>query len=129
MHAEVGMRAGSVTGVQTCAMPIYAYGNDSTSGLGATKTVSIALTSGSGTLLGTTSINIGTGAATPGVATFTDLQINAAGSGKVLTASATSLNDAVSDSFTVAAATADPPGYTTPPRRATAGAGFRPQPG
>ena len=61
-------------------------GNPSTAGLAPTLNVSVALNAGTGPLLGTTNYNIGT-SGNNGVVSFTDLQINAAGSGDQLIAS------------------------------------------
>ena len=76
------------------------FGNNSTVGLTANQSLTVALTSGSGSLIGTTTVDIGTSAGN-GVATFTDLAITAAGAGKVITASSGSLTNAVSAAFTV----------------------------
>ncbi len=76
------------------------FGNPSTVGLASNLTVSVALTTGTGTLLGTTSLDIGT-AAGNGVATFTNLQITAAGLNKQLTATASGLSNAVSATFII----------------------------
>src|SRR5206468_10971143 len=81
------------------------FGNDSTLGLGTSKMVSLAVTTGGGSLQGTTSLDIGT-AAGNGMVSFSDLQVSAAGAGKQLTASvAGGLVSAVSSSFDVAKAT------------------------
>jgi hypothetical protein len=61
-------------------------GNPSTAALAATLNVSVALNAGAGPLLGTTNYNIGT-SGNDGVVSFTDLQINAAGSNDQLIAS------------------------------------------
>src|SRR5262249_40098933 len=53
------------------------FGNDSTNGLPSTLTVSLALTSGTGPLAGTTNLNIGM-AGGAGFVTFAGLQINKA---------------------------------------------------
>jgi hypothetical protein len=103
-------QAGSATygapfGQQPVVKSQDAFGNNSTVGLPASKIVSISLTAGSGALSGTTSLDIGTSTAAPGIATFTNLQINAAGSGKQLTASAPGLSSAVGTGFTVSPAT------------------------
>lgn len=80
------------------------YGNISTNGLPATLTVSLALTTGTGPLSGTTNLNIGmTGG--KGTASYSGLQINRAENGDVITASASSLTSVASSSFNVATAT------------------------
>ncbi|NCO90852.1 MAG: M6 family metalloprotease domain-containing protein, partial [Armatimonadetes bacterium] len=63
---------------------------------GATDAVALAMTAGSGTLSGTKMVN-----AVAGVATFADLSLDVAGAGKQLTASATGLTSAASDTFAV----------------------------
>src|SRR5206468_1300897 len=79
------------------------FGNDSTVGLGSSKLVTLDVSSGS--LLGTSSMDIGTGAGN-GTASFAGLKVSAAGTGKQLTASvASGLTSAVSASFDVAKAT------------------------
>lgn len=79
------------------------YGNVSMVGIGANLDVTMSLTAGTGTLIGTTSHNIGTGG-TGGMINYTDLQINSAGAGKQLTASAAGLIPAVSSLFSVSKA-------------------------
>ena len=91
---------GSLLSPQPAVKSQDSFGNDSAAGLGASKLVSLSLSGGSGTLAGTTSLDIGTGAGS-GTAVFTDLKVNAAGSGKQLTASASGLSSALSSSFTV----------------------------
>src|SRR5262249_22031078 len=61
------------------------FGNNSTVGLPANLTASVSLTSGSGSLLGTTSLDIGS-AAGNGTVTFTNVQCSDAGTNKQLTA-------------------------------------------
>jgi aryl-phospho-beta-D-glucosidase BglC (GH1 family) len=69
------------------------YGVLSTNGLPALLDVVVTLTSGTGPLLGTTNINIGT-AGYNGVVSFTDLQIDSVGTDKELTAMTTVLSNA-----------------------------------
>jgi hypothetical protein len=95
---------GSLLSPQPVLVSRDAFGNNSTVGVGASKMVTVTLTSGSGSLLGTASLDIGTGASN-GTATFNNLAVNAAGAGKQLTASATGLTNVVSSSFTVTQAT------------------------
>jgi streptogramin lyase len=81
-----------------------AYGNPTTSGLGASLTVTVSLSAGSGlsgTLGGTTTLDIGTGAGN-GTATFTDLKIDGtgiAGTGNQLTVTASGFTDGLSSLF------------------------------
>jgi len=82
-----GATAGSVFATQPVVKTQDQFGNNSTSGLGATVNVTVSLTSGTGPLQGTTTLNIGT-AGGNGTATYTNLRIDAAGSGKQLTAGA-----------------------------------------
>src|SRR6185436_9067008 len=79
------------------------FGNDSTIGLAANLDVTVSLSAGTGPLLGTTTLDIGTGAGN-GIISFTDLGIDAAGTDKQLTASATGMSSATSSVFTVAKA-------------------------
>jgi hypothetical protein len=95
---------GSLLGPQPVLVSQDTFGNNSTVGIGVSKIVTVTLTSGSGSLLGTVSRDIGTGAGN-GTATFNNLEVNAAGAGKQLTASAPGLTGAVSSTFTVAQAT------------------------
>ncbi len=76
---------------------------------------------GTGVLSGTTTV-----AATAGVAAFTDLSINAAGSGYTLTASATGPASATSATFDVSAAPASNLSYTVQPVTTTAGVSIAP---
>ncbi|MDB6028590.1 MAG: regulator of chromosome condensation, partial [Verrucomicrobiales bacterium] len=75
------------------------FGNDSDSGLPSSLNVTMTLTSGTGTLGGTTVLDIGTNDGS-GAITFTDLSISTEGV-KQLTASAAGLSNAVSDFFSV----------------------------
>src|SRR5205823_9521312 len=71
-----------------------------TIGLAGSQPVTVTLSAGTGSLLGTTTLDIGTGAGN-GVVSFTDLRIDSAGTDKQLTASASGLSNAVSSVFTV----------------------------
>ena len=72
--------------------------------------VTLTLTSGTGTLAGTT-----TQAAVNGVATFSDLSISTAGAGKILTASSTGLTSAASSAFAITAGAPSQLVFTTQP--------------
>ncbi|MCX6785614.1 MAG: MBG domain-containing protein [Candidatus Komeilibacteria bacterium] len=89
---------GAVYGSELSSQPVVKtqdqFGNDSTNGLGADEAVTLTL-NGSGDLLGTALLNIGAG-----TATFSDLAVNAIGE-KQLTAAATTLASATSDSFDI----------------------------
>jgi len=94
-----------------------AFGNDVTrSG----TTVTIALTSGTGTLSGTL-----TRTTSSGIATFNDLRVNLAGA-KVLTASSGSLTAAVSGTFTISTATPKSLAFVQQPTNAVAATAIAP---
>jgi len=95
---------GQPLGPQPVVVAQDAYGNSSVIGLGASKPLSLGLSSGTGTLLGTTSSDIGTNAGN-GIATFTNIQITAAGLEKRFAASAAGLSNAVSNPFNIQPAT------------------------
>src|SRR5205823_5485951 len=76
------------------------FGNTSAVGLPANLNVTLALTSGSGLLLGTTTFDIGYIAGN-GIAAFTNVQCSDAGTNKQLTASASGLTAAISAAFNV----------------------------
>src|SRR5207244_6019372 len=80
------------------------FGNASTTGLPASRNVTLTLTAGTGALQGSTNADIGTSAGN-GVVTFTNIQVSAAGSGKQITASASAMTNVVSASFTINQAT------------------------
>ncbi len=86
--------AGSVFGQQPVLKAVDQFENTSTVGLPGSAV--IALTSGTGTLSGTTTVNF----AGNGTVTYTNLQISTAGV-KQLTVSASGLTAAVSNTFTV----------------------------
>src|SRR5262249_54492672 len=107
-HLVFATQPGSASaGVSFSIQPVIKtqdrFGSDSTAGLPASKLVTVALSAGSGTLSGTTTMDIGT-AAGNGILTFTNLQIDAAGTGKQLTVSSTGFTNGVSASFSVSAA-------------------------
>jgi hypothetical protein len=90
--------------------------------------VALNLTSGTGPLQGTTSVDIGT-AAGNGAASFSGLRIDASGANKQLTAAATGLSSALSSVFAVSPAAASRLTIQTQPSSsATAGAAFAQQP-
>lgn len=84
-----------------------------------TVTLAIGTNPGGGTLSGTTSVS-----AVAGVATFSGLSINNAGTGYTLTANATGLTGATSATFNVTSSAATQLAFTTPPVTAGAGAIF-----
>ena len=77
------------------------FGNNSTSGLGASNNVVLSLTSGSGALVGIALLDIGTGDGN-GTATFSGLTVDTVGA-KQLMVAATDLANATSDSFSITA--------------------------
>ena len=95
--------AGVPFGIQPVLKTQDRFGSFSSAGLPASKLVTVTLTSGSGTLSGTKTLDIGS-AAGNGTVAFTDLQIDAAGTGKQLTATSSGLTNAVSATFAVSSA-------------------------
>jgi predicted secreted protein len=100
--------AGSAFGTQPVVKTQDSFGNDSTVGLGASRNVTVAIASGTGTVQGTATLDIGT-AAGNGTIIYTNLRIDAAGA-KTLSATAAAgsptLAAANSNSFTVSPAAA-----------------------
>ncbi|TLY49131.1 MAG: hemagglutinin, partial [Gemmatimonadetes bacterium] len=84
-------------------------------------TVAIGANPGSGTLSGTTTV-----AAVSGVATFSTLSVNKAGTGYTLTAGATGLTTATSSTFNVSAGGATHLAFAVQPSNAVAGAAITP---
>jgi hypothetical protein len=80
------------------------FGNDSTVGLGASQLVSLSVGVGTGSLLGTASLDIGT-AAGNGTVSFAGLQVSMAGTGKQLSANSSGLATALSSTFAISPAT------------------------
>ncbi|MBI2917725.1 MAG: hypothetical protein HYY01_06990 [Chloroflexi bacterium] len=116
--------AGAAFGVQPAVTVEDAGGNAVT---GSTATITLAITSGTGTtgaiLSGTKTV-----AATSGVATFSGLSIDLAGTGYTLRAASSGLDPATSSIFNVAAGAAAKLAFTTQPASATADAAFGTQP-
>jgi hypothetical protein len=81
---------GSSFGQQPVVKTVDQSGNPTKAGLPAVQIVNLILTNSSGTLLGTTSYNIGTSGSN-GVLTFTNLEIDVAGSGNQLVALSTGI--------------------------------------
>jgi hypothetical protein len=78
--------AGQPFGQQPVVQSVDAFGTPSTLGMPARLMVSVSRTNGAGTLFGTTTLDIGTGAGN-GVVTFTNLALDTAGTGNRLLAS------------------------------------------
>src|ERR1044071_9377129 len=95
-----GATVGIIFGTQPIVKTQDQFGNNSTTGLAVSNVVSVALSSGTGPLLGTTNLNIGTGSGT-GTVTYTNPEIDAGGTNKQLTASAPGLTSGLSGTFTV----------------------------
>src|SRR5213075_2326661 len=95
---------GSALSPQPVVRSRDSFGNDSTVGLGASQLVTLSVSAGTGSLLGTASLDIGT-AAGNGTATFAGLHVSMAGTSKQLSASASGLTSVLSSSFDVNQAT------------------------
>src|SRR5439155_1628176 len=120
--------AGALFGTQPVVRSRDQFGNNSTSGLPSNQIVTLALTSGTGPLLGTSNQDIGT-AAGNGMVSFTDLEIDSAGTNKQLTASASGSTNALSSVFSVSPGPASRLSIQTQPSAtATAGMAFAQQP-
>ena len=97
--------SGAVVGSAFAGQPVVktqdAYGNNSTVGLGANNTVTIAIKTGTGTLQGTKTYDIGTSGLN-GTITGSGLRIDQAGSFTLSAIAAMDLSEGDSGSFTVA---------------------------
>jgi len=96
-----GGAVGSILGTQPVICSCDAFGNNSSVGLSASAPIAVSISSGSGSLMGATTLDIGT-AGGNGTASFTNLSIDSAGTDKQLTATAAGLASAISGVFTVA---------------------------
>ncbi len=103
------------------AVAVQDAGGNTVTTSGVTVTVAILANPGTGTLSGTLS-----GAASSGVATFSNLSINKTGTGYTLNATSTGLTAAVSTTFNVAPGTASKLGFTTQPAAVVAGVSISP---
>ncbi|HYV48395.1 MAG TPA: hemagglutinin, partial [Myxococcaceae bacterium] len=97
-----------------------AFGNTVTSST-ASITVAIGTNPGGGALSGTTTV-----AAVAGVATFSNLSVDKAGTGYTLTAASSPLTGATSSTFNITAAAAAKVAFTVQPTNATAGVSISP---
>lgn len=100
-----GATYGSALSVQPVVKTQDQFSTNSTTGLSASKLVSLTLGSGTGTLQGTTSLDIGTSAGN-GTVTFSGITIGgvgAVGTGKSITAGAAGLTSASSLTFAIGA--------------------------
>jgi hypothetical protein len=96
-------------------------GGNATTGFSENVTVAIGANPGSGTLSGTT-----TNAAVAGVATFPSLSVDRTGTGYALTAAATGLTGATSDTFTITPGPATQLAFTVEPSSSPPGATIAP---
>ncbi len=87
----------------------------------ATNAITIGSGAGTGAVIGTTAVN-----AVAGVATFSNLNINVAGTGDTLTASAAGLTGATSSSFNILVGAATKMVFTREPGNVAAGASITP---
>src|SRR5260370_18836836 len=99
--------AGAIFGTQPVVQSQDAFGNNSVSGLPAALSLTLSLTSGTGPLQGTNTLDIGT-AAGNGTPAFSNLEIDAAGKNNELTASPGGLAQASPGTFIVAPAALSP---------------------
>src|SRR5262249_37515425 len=95
-----GATTGAIFGTQPVVKTQDQFGNSSVTGLGASVPVTVTLTSGTGPLLGNPTLNIGTGAGN-GTISYTNLEIDTAGTNDQLTASASGLTSGLSSVFSV----------------------------
>ncbi|NWJ49103.1 MAG: hypothetical protein HXX08_24870 [Chloroflexi bacterium] len=120
--------SGAVAGSAFTTQPVITvqdiYSNTATSFSG---TVTVAIKSGTGTP-GATLGGTATISAVNGVATFSDLSLDKSGTGYVLTASATGLTSANTNSFDITTGTAAKLVITTQPSGAVASSAFTTQP-
>src|SRR5439155_14005174 len=92
--------SGLAFGIQPVLTTRDQFGNNSLVGLPDSQTVTMSLSSGAGPLLGTTNLDIGTNGGN-GVVSFTNLEIDAVGTNKQLTASSPGFGNALSATFAV----------------------------
>lgn len=115
-----GGLAGATWAQQPTVRITDAYDNAVTTG---TYNVSVALTTGTGALSGGATV-----ASSSGVATYSNLSLNLAGTNKVLTATAAGLSSAASSAFSIIAGSAAKLAFSTQPSGGTAGTVWATQP-
>ena len=115
-----GATAGSAFTGQPVVKTEDTYGNLSTVGLGASRTVTIAIKTGTGSLQGTPTYDIGTSAGN-GTITGSGLRIDQAGSFTLSATVVSGLAEGDSGSFTVSPAAASKLVFTTSPVTVSAG--------
>jgi hypothetical protein len=86
--------------IQPVIRTVDSFGNFSDVGLPSSLAVTISITAGTGSLLGSSTGDLGASAGN-GTVTFSDLYIDTSGTGKQLTAAAAGLTSAVTAAFTV----------------------------
>ncbi len=102
-------------------MQVQDAGGNVVTGSTASITIAIGTNPSSGTLSGTTTVN-----AVSGVATFSNLSIDKAGTGYTLTASSSGLTGATSSAFNITAGAATKLAFGTQPSNTAAGASITP---
>ena len=100
-----------------------AFGNTITS---SSASVTLAITTGTGTSGAVLTCTTNPKAAVSGIATFAGCKIDKSGSGYTLDATATNLGTGASDTFTITAGSATKVGYTQQPTAVVAGAAISP---
>jgi hypothetical protein len=116
-NAVAGTTLGTVT------VTVQDASNNTVTGSSASITLAIGTNPGAGTLSGTATV-----AASSGVATFTGLSINKAGTGYTLGASSAGLTGATSGTFNITPAAASQIVLVTAPAGASSGSAFSTQP-
>ncbi len=101
IQSPASANVGAVFGTQPIIRTQDQFNNTTSAALGVTESVTIALNTGTGPLLGTTTTNIGTGGGN-GVINSADLRIDSVGADKQLSASSANFTTALSSVFTVA---------------------------
>ena len=114
--------AGAVAGAAFTTQPAVRtedqFASASTTGLGASLNVTATLTTGTGPLQGTAALDVGMGAGN-GTVTYTNLRLDVAQAGAVLTFSAAGLTSIASGGFAVAPGAATQLAVTTQPSAST----------
>ena len=120
-----GGTGGTAFGTQPVVTVEDADGNKVTT---SSASITLAITSGTGTSGATLSATTNPLAASSGVATFSGVSINMAGTGYTLTATSSGLTPATSSPFTITVGPAAQLAFTTQPSGGTGGTAFGTQP-
>ncbi len=120
VQQPTNVEAGKVIAPAVTVRVLDTVGNPSTDST-ASITLALGTNAGNGTLLGTRTV-----AAVNGVATFSDLSLEKAGTGYTLSASATGLTAATSSAFDVRASTPSALAFAQQPTNVEAGKAFTP---